>query len=166
VACIYCNYKEQLAQTVPNLIASLLRQLVQDRPVIPDDVKTLYKRHQYQGTRPKIDETKKSLEIEIKTHSKVFIVVDALDECPDDGPRTQLLEDIQALAGTVNLLVTSRELSSIARHFEGTKRLNIRATDQDMQRYIEGRIASVPRRHLMALRQEIVERVVENSQGM
>jgi hypothetical protein len=166
VLCIYCNYKEQIAQTVSNLIASLLRQLVQDRSVISDDIKMFYERHQYRGTSPTLDEYTHVFNSEIGTYSKVFIVVDALDECPDDGTRAHLLEELQSLSGIVNLLVTSRELSSIAQHFEGTNRLNIRATDQDVRKYIEARIASVPRRHLKALREEIVAQVVEKAQGM
>src|SRR5271156_5095192 len=32
--CIYCNYKEQAEQTVPNLVATLLKQMTQDRRAI------------------------------------------------------------------------------------------------------------------------------------
>jgi hypothetical protein len=166
VACIYCNYKEQIAQTVSNLIASLVRQLVQDRSVISDGIKTLYELHHYRGTHPTLDELTEALESEIRTYSKVFVIVDALDECPEDGTRANLLGELQSLTGTVNLLVTSRGLSSIARQFEGASRLDIRATDGDVRRYIEGRIASVPRRHLKALREEIVAQVIEKAQGM
>jgi hypothetical protein len=165
VACIYCNYK-QATQTAENLIASLLRQLVQDCSVVPEGIKTFYERHQYRGTPPRLDEFMNALNSEIGTYSKVFIIVDALDECPEDGTRAKLLRGLQSLTGTVNLLVTSRELSSIARYFECTKCLDIHATDQDIQRYVEDRIANIPRRHLIALREEIVNQVTEKAQGM
>ena len=108
-----------------------------------------------------------ALKSEIGAYSKVFIVIDALDECPkDNGTRLNLLKTLRSLVGTVNLMVTSRDLSSIAREFQGMKRLEIRAHDQDVRRYIEGRIARAPRQHLKALQENIVNKIVENVRGM
>ena len=45
ISYIYLNYKEQHEQTIANLIASILKQMVQDRPMISDSVKALYERH-------------------------------------------------------------------------------------------------------------------------
>jgi hypothetical protein len=165
-AFIYCNYKEQAEHTVSNLVASLLRQMVQDSRAISDDIKSFYKRHQRRGARPTLDQLTNILISEIQTYSKVFIVVDALDECrEDDETRATLLEVFRSLPGQVNLMVTSRDLPSIARDFEGTKRLHIRAKDDDIKIYIEGRIAS-GRRHLKQLQEVIVNRIVENAKGM
>ena len=77
---IYCNYKEQADQTVSNLVASLLRQVVQGRRAISDDVKSFFERHRRQTSRPTLDQLTDVLISEIRTRSKVFIVVDALDE--------------------------------------------------------------------------------------
>ena len=115
VACIYCNYKEQIEQTVSNLVASLLKQIVQDRYGASDNVKSLYELHNHQSTRPTLDELTTALKSEIGAYSKVFIVIDALDEYPEDnGIRLNLLKALRSLVGTVNLMVTSRDLSSIA----------------------------------------------------
>ena len=98
--CIYCNYKEQAEQTVPNLVASLLRQIVQGRRAISDDVKSLFERHQRQSTRPTLDQLTDVLISEIRMRSKVFIVVDALDECrEDDATRALLLQVLRSLDG-------------------------------------------------------------------
>jgi hypothetical protein len=167
IACIYCNYKEQTEQTASNLVASLLKQIMPDHFAISDNLKSLYNHHNDKCTSPTLDEFAKALKLEIGKYSKVFIVVDALDECrEDDGTRTNLLRVLQSLAGMVNLMVTSRDLVSIAREFEETKRLNIRANNQDVQRYIEGRIARAPRRHLKVLQESIVRKMVENVRGM
>jgi hypothetical protein len=167
IMCIYCNYKDQGTQTVSNLVASLLKQMVQDCSVVSDNVKLFYNHHQDHGTRPTLEELTNALALEIRMYSKVFIVVDALDECPEgDGTRTNLLQSLRCLVGTVSLLATSRDLSSIAQYFDGTKRLNIYANDQDIRKYIEGRIASTPRRHLKALQETIVNEIIKNVQGM
>src|ERR1700722_2684988 len=163
---IYCNYKEQAEQTVSNLVASLLRQIVQGRRAISDDVKSFFERHQRQTSRPTLDQLQDVLISEIRTRSKVFIVVDAWDECrEDDETRTLLLEVLRSLPRQANLMVTSRNLPSIGRDFKGAKRLHIRAKDDDMRAYIEGRIASGPR-HLKNLQEAIVNKIVENAKGM
>jgi len=163
---IYCNYKEQAEQTVSNLVASLLKQIVQGRRAISDDVKSFFERHQRQTSRPTPDQLTNVLISEIRTLSKVFIVVDALDECrEDDATRAQLLQVLRSLPRQVNLMVTSRNLPSIGRDFEGAKRLHICAKDDDMKAYIEGRIAFGPR-HLKNLQETIVSKIVENAKGM
>ena len=165
-AFIYCNYKEQAEQTVSSLAASLLKQMVQDRDAISDNVKSLYKRHHRRSTRPTLDRLTNVLISEIKTYSKVFVVVDALDECrEDDATRARLLEVLRSLPGNVNLMVTSRNLPSIARDFGGTKRLHIRAKDDDIRAYIEDRIAFGPQ-CLKNLQEVIVNKIVENAKGM
>ena len=165
-AFIYCNYKEQAEQTVSNLVGSLLKQMIQDRRVISEVIRSFYQRHRRRAARPTLEQLTGVLISEIQTYSKVFIVVDALDECrEDDATRAMLLEVLRSLPGQVNLMVTSRDLPSIARDFNGAKRLHIRAKDDDIKIYIEGRIALGPR-HLKRLQYVIVNRLVENVKGM
>ena len=166
IAFIYCNYKEQAEHTVYNLVASLLKQMLQDRRAISGNIKSFYERHRRQGTPPTLDEVVGVLTTEIETYTKVFVVVDALDECrEDDATRAMLLEVLRSLPGNVNLMVTSRNLPSIARDFGGAKRLHIRAKDDDIRKYIEGRLALGPR-HLKQLQETIVDRVTANANGM
>src|SRR5271170_1934572 len=116
---IYCNYTERAEQTVSNLVASLLRQIVQGRRAISDDVNSFFECHRRQTSRPILDQLIDVLISEIRTRSKVFIVVDALDECrEDDATRALLLEVLRSLPRQVNLMVTSRNLSSIGRDFK------------------------------------------------
>jgi len=167
ITCIYCNYKEQTTQTVSNLIASLLKQMVQDSSTLSEGVKEFYDHHQKRDTHPTLENFTEMLEEEIGMYSKVFIVVDALDECPESrGTRADLSKVLRSLPRNVNLMVTSRDLSSIARSFHETKRLDIRADDQDVRKYLESRISSVPRRHLKALQDTIVNEIIKNVRGM
>src|SRR3984957_19838431 len=114
IAIVYCNYKEQADQTVSNLVAALLKQIVEDRRAISDHVKSFYERHQRRKTRPTRDQLTEVLISEIRTYSKVFIIIDALDECrEDDATRAMLLRTLRSLPEQVNLMVTSRNLPSI-----------------------------------------------------
>jgi hypothetical protein len=172
ITCIYCNYKDQITQTVFNLVASLLKQILQDSSVTSGNVISFYDRHRDRDARPTLEDLVKTLESEIRMYSKVFIVVDALDEYAENectegsGTRADLLRVLQYLGETVNLMVTSRDLPSIARLLQRTKHLYICAVDQDVRKYVEARIASVPRRHLMSLQETIVNKVIENIRGM
>lgn len=168
VTCIYCNYKERSRQTVLNLILSLLKQLVQDHSAIYKNIKPFYKLHIDQGTHPNLRQSQEAFELATAAFSKVFIIVDALDEC-SDGTRMELLSALQSGASTINLLVTSRDLALIAQEF--SIHLNIRASDQDIQKYIAGRIAyaSILQIHVKKdpkLQSEIIKAVTKNAEGM
>ena len=164
---VYCNYKEQAQQTVSNLIANLVKQMVQCHSrAVSDNIRSFYEHHQRDHTGPTLDQITGALRSEIEAYSKVFVIVDGLDECrEDDGSRGKLLKLLRTLDGKVNLLVTSRNLPSIAQDFEATKRLYIRAKDDDIRKYVEGRIASGPR-HLKRLQETVVMRMIESTRGM
>jgi hypothetical protein len=92
IAFICCNYIDQAKQTVSNLVSSLLKQMVQHRWAISDNVNSFYQCHRRESTHPTLDQITCVLQSEIRTYPKVFIVVDALDECrEDDGTRVRLL---------------------------------------------------------------------------
>jgi len=169
IVCIYCNYKEQNQQTVPEIIASLLKQLVQDRPMISDNVKSLYEQHVGRGTRPTYEELKKAFQSEVRA-SSVYVVVDALDECleRDQG---YLITELRSLGNAIQLMVTSRPLLSIEQLFQHATRLDILANGTDVRKYIEDRMAHEYRLVLhvntdRALREIIVEKIAANVKGM
>ena len=81
IAYLYCNFRQQHEQTSSDLIVSLLKQLVQERPSIPDVVKNLYSYHKPKRTCPSPDEILNALHSVTAFYSKTFIVIDALDEC-------------------------------------------------------------------------------------
>jgi hypothetical protein len=79
--------------------------------------------------------------------SDIFIVVDALDECIERD-QEYLITELQSLASTVHVMVTSRPLPSIEQLFHGATRLEIHATKDDVRKYIDGQIS---REHRLAL---------------
>lgn len=171
-ACIYCDYKRKDEQTVVNLIAGLWMQLVQDRGALPNDVNDLYKRHINRRIRPTLEEVSSILQSEVSRYSKVFIVVDALDECTeDDRSRASLLMELHGLQPTVNLMVTSRFVDNIAHEFKGTTSLEVSACFEDVRAYIVGEMSR--NRQLSryigedaALGDEMVETVAGNVRKM
>ena len=149
VAYAYCDYRKYEEQTSNNLVASLLNQLLrqQSKP-ISDDVNKLYLQHDRQGTRPSQVELFSLLRAETANFSRIFIVIDALDECSnDDRTRRSLLERIRTLqkSTSVNVMVTSRPLPDITEEFERAMTLEIRASEPDIRTYLKEQMSRLPR---------------------
>ncbi|KAI9765361.1 MAG: hypothetical protein M1840_007441 [Geoglossum simile] len=141
IAYLYCNFRRHDEQKADDLLISLLKQLSQERPLLPDTVKDLYDQHKAKRTRPSFDDILRALHYVIATYLRVFIIVDALDECQtSDFCRTRFLSELfnlQTKQGT-NILATSRFIPEIVDCFKGTVLLEIRASREDVERYLEG----------------------------
>ena len=170
IAYLYCNYKQQQQQKPEDLLISLLKQLVQERPLVPENVKSLYERHENKKTRPSFNEISEVLHSIITDYSRTFIIIDALDEYQvSDGRRKFLSEvfNLQAKAGA-NLFATSRFIPEIMTEFEGSVLLEIRASDEDVQRYLDGHISLLPSFVLrcLDLQEEIKTEIIKAVDGM
>jgi hypothetical protein len=171
IAYIYCNFRRQDEQKAESLLASLLRQLCQEQPRLVDSVKTLYDRHRDRRTRPSLDEILGFLQSVAVTYSRVFILVDALDECQiSDGCRQKFLSGLFNLQAKceVNLFATSRSISSIEKEFEGDTMLEIRASEEDVRRYLDGHMFRLPGFVVRSveLQEEIKTDIVKAVDGM
>ena len=169
MAYVYCTYTEKDQSSI-NLVASLLQQLITRRRAISDNIIALYNHHYHKKTRPSLAEYSRSLQSEISYFSKVFIIVDALDECPE-GTRKHFLTEVRKLLPNVRLLVTSRHIPDIENEFKDAACMEIRASGEDIKSYLEARIEGqlplaryVKKNH--ALRDNILNTVVEKASGM
>lgn len=151
LAVVYCNYKEREMQTPVNLLSSVLRQLY-DRIPLSDGVRALYLKHTKRNTRPTLAEISEQLRTEITQFSKTFIIVDALDECPEENQhRESLFEQLQSFESMAHLMITSRpEISPTPKSVQ----LEIVASKEDINRYIDGRISKSSRLNGLLRRQE------------
>ncbi|KAF7557478.1 hypothetical protein G7Z17_g720 [Cylindrodendrum hubeiense] len=144
IAYIYCNYQQQDEQKAEDLLSSLLKQLAQGQASLPAKVKDLYDRHQKNGTKPAFDEISTTLNYVVALYSRVFIIVDALDEChTSDGSRTRFLKEIVKLQhnSRANIFTTSRFNDEIASFFNGSLSQRIFAADKDILTYLNNRIS-------------------------
>ncbi|KAI1346275.1 hypothetical protein F5Y01DRAFT_321992 [Xylaria sp. FL0043] len=119
LAYLYCSFRRSDDQKAEDLLASLLKQLAQGRRPLPDSVVSHYIHHKREGKRPSFHETSKTLRFVAAMYSQVFIVVDALDECPAYSSSRFISEifDLQR-ASTVSIFATSRFIPEIIRRFE------------------------------------------------
>ena len=141
---------------------------------MPESIKGLYMCHKDRRTRPSPDEILKVLSSVIRDYSRTFIIIDALDECQvSDGARRILLSEIFNLQAetAVSLFATSRFIPEIEKEFERGKRglsLEIRASDEDVQRYLDSHMFQLPSfvSNNLDLKEKIKTAIVNAVDGM
>ncbi|RPB26576.1 ankyrin, partial [Terfezia boudieri ATCC MYA-4762] len=174
VGYLYCNYKEQAAQTLPNLLGSLLSQLALHPRIgatVVANIENLYEKHALQKTRPTVQEITKLLQGHVASVSHFYIVVDALDECSVGG---QLITECKRLCahGKVNILVTSRNIGYIRDWFrQDGEPLSIQAQDSDVERYLTEHLSILEesRPDLVlstSVKEEIIKQILQKTDGM
>ncbi|KAF7554286.1 hypothetical protein G7Z17_g3000 [Cylindrodendrum hubeiense] len=148
IAYVYCNFRRKHEQTPNELLASLLKQLTQCLPTFPESLESLYNKHSDKHSRPSLEEISNTLQFVATLYSKVFIIIDALDESLDvDNNCMKFLNEVFKLQDKTkaNIFATSRPLPDITEIFKGTLLLNIRATQGDVKEYLEGHMAELRR---------------------
>ena len=145
VAYLFCSYKSQTDQSAASLFAALLKQLVWNRPEIATPITQIHELHSKR--KPSFSDILQALQSVFSAYTTTFIVVDALDECSDrDGARGKLIDKLHELqAGKdVRLLFTSRSIFEITRKFDSKSTLEIHASEEDVKRFVAGRITDLP----------------------
>jgi hypothetical protein len=83
------------------------------------------------------------LKAEMRRLTEIFVVIDALDECPSEkggGTREILLEALSHLPKNVKFFFTSRKLPSIKDSLKSDVQIRIEAREEDLHNYIENRV--------------------------
>ncbi|KAL7943334.1 ankyrin repeat-containing domain protein [Trichoderma barbatum] len=128
------------------MIASLVKQLAQMSTPFPEVVHQLRDRHCPMKSRPLLGELSNTLTALIKPFSRVFILIDALDE-GHDSDRTRFLGEIFAIQEKtdLNLFATSRTINSIAAEFEDRSiSRDISPTCHDIFQSLNARMSALP----------------------
>jgi Cdc6-like AAA superfamily ATPase len=172
IAYIYCNFRRVNDQTTQNLFASLLKQLAASLPDLPVEVKSLYTKHQQGRTRPSSQEILSALNSVAARFSRVFVVIDALDET--GNAREDFLIELRRLQqqNHINLFSTSRHDMRITNDneelFKDLTKLEIIAAPEDLHTVVRGNLKCLPSsiRNTTTLPQDIVGGIAESVDGM
>ncbi|KAF7511864.1 hypothetical protein GJ744_003097 [Endocarpon pusillum] len=148
----------------------LLKQLAQGNLSLPAAVRNLYHAHEVRKTRPLREDLLRVLHSVIALSSKTFILLDAVDELPDDC-RPKLPAEIfkiQAKAN-LNIFVTSRPTLDVQKEFQECilhESLEVRARDEDVASYLDSRIPALRVSDPESLRKQIKEAISKAAEGM
>ncbi|KAI8632475.1 ankyrin repeat-containing domain protein [Xylariaceae sp. FL1651] len=168
LAYVYCNFRLQHEQSPDNILSSILRQLIRQRNKVPDHIKSLYSRDK---TLPSLAQIANALESCIKEFRMGYIIIDALDELSASfGTLRRLVThlcDIQCKTG-LNLFVTSRQIYRAEDLFSTCIKLEVRADDHDVEKYVQSRLPSLPKyvKKDSWLQVKIQSTIVKHVQGM
>ncbi|CAI7643775.1 unnamed protein product [Penicillium pancosmium] len=165
LAFFFCNFREKV--TLDEMLATLLKQLVRQQSSIPRCLTSLFERRARLTTSDIITGLKSAS----STFFKVFIVIDALDECYlPDNLRKRFLLELRTLQETCDLheFATSRDNLEITTLFEGCSSLGIRANPEDVKRFLSGRIGKLPSvvQKRTDLQEEIITEISKAVDGM
>ncbi|KAB8225326.1 hypothetical protein BDV33DRAFT_231663 [Aspergillus novoparasiticus] len=154
---IYSNFKDEW--TMYQLLSTLLKQLIQRQPSIPSDLKDIYDYHHKYGTQPPPEDIFWCLDTIASSYKKIFMVIDALDECRSA---------IESRDGIMTTILGLQALHHISDLFKEMPTLEIRAPNEDVQRYLRNHLGRLPRfvSRDAGLQDEIVTEIAEAVDGM
>jgi hypothetical protein len=173
IAYISCSLelRDDRSQKPESLLASILQQPAQNLIPLPTSILALYDKHRTKGTRPSFNETSMALRSVVSQLDRIFVVIDALDEC-DTLAISRVFDelfDIQQI-NKLNLLATSRFLPETMAKFRSKMSLiqEVRAAKPDVIAYLHAELKTFPPIVLrnQELQQEIANTIAEAVDGM
>ncbi|SPO02027.1 uncharacterized protein DNG_04700 [Cephalotrichum gorgonifer] len=167
---VYCSY-EHRGQEITELLASFLRAALERAAHIPPAILQLYDRYRAQCKSLERKKLLELLKLSLSGLSRVYILVDALDELPTFVGRSFIQELLQLHAECgVNLSLTMRDYADLQRPFtaKGAASLEIRASDEDVRLYLSNHLSQLPDFVARddALQREVVDKIADASSGM
>lgn len=142
----FCNYRRYEEQTARVILSSFLMQLCRATPSVPQIVRDLSQQYGLRAA-PSLRKILEAICIIASGLPRVFMVVDAVDECPiGDGCRSTLIDALKKIQGCAraNLLVTTRDLPEVTSNFESASPLKISARETDIQAFLDSQWNRLP----------------------
>lgn len=175
LAYFYCDYKDPMKQDPAVVLRTLLAQLSSQNIAVFQHVQSFFKEQYKENPNPpSLDLVRSNFEPFLRTSfRKVYVVIDALDECLD---RECILGALAAIAESiehVKIFVSSREELTIHEQFKDYPNLKIRPkhVSADIESYVDASLRSrIASKKLKVkdenLRQEILETLRLKAEGM
>jgi hypothetical protein len=183
LAFFYCDFREDQKKDLRGLVSSLLVQLCHQSDSYCDILSELYSEHARGSQHPSDDALIECLRnlLKLPGHSPVYLIIDALDECPNTSsipsPRDEVLTLVDGLVRSklpsLRICVTSRPEAdikvvldplashSVSLHTESGQR-------QDIETYIRSVVEtdSKIRRWKSEYKQLVIDTLIRRADGM
>lgn len=181
LAYFYFDFNDKAKQSSENMIRSLVSQLFHQCPAIPQSLISRYKSRG--GARASVFHLMDYLRDIMMQTSRVYIVLDALDECENQDDLFDRPEKILGWAiDHVNIIATSRQEPQIEDAFDSWAQdishvyklprigLQSRVVDDDIRLYVHERLQTDQKRRAwkdrLDVQQEIEETLLAQAGGM
>lgn len=171
IAHMYFDYRDQEHQSTENMTASLLKQLAMAKPSLPQSVSELHQRLKGQQRKPQQQDLEQAFVTTCQEFDRVFIMIDALDECDENNHRKLFLDFLNNLRHntSTSVFVTSRpHPEDVKKVLEGSSRITIKANDSDLRKYISREIQRSEAADDIDenFKMEIIEKIVQGARQM
>lgn len=173
VTYLYFDFRQQ--PEFSDVLSSLLRQLLQGNTGLRGVTSDLCCRRQHNTGRLSEEEVQKELDLAISRCSKVFFIIDALDECLDVRVRGQFLMWIDTCLlkfnddTSIKVLATTRHGAKLGRcSLSNGLSLKVKANREDMEDFLNGNLSYLPDfiQRKPELWGYIRSQIVESARGM
>src|SRR6266851_1085823 len=160
VAIFYCDFREDHKKDLRGLLSSVLFQLCDQSDSYHDILSTFYLKHRHGKQSPSDDELIQCLKdvLELPGQPPVYLIIDALDECPNSStmpsPREKVLTLVEQLVQSrltnLRICVTSRPETDIKVVLEPLTFHSISIHDErgqmeDIENYIRSVVTTDPK---------------------
>ena len=183
MAYFYCDFRNEEKQNSRNLVLSIISQLCAQSNLCCDALCRVYLAHDKGAQKPSDDTLTKCLTemLSLPIQGPIYLIVDALDECPNNSgmptAREEVLDLVENLVGlglpNVHICVTSRPEIDIQMTLEPLTSLLVSLHDQSGQKkdivdYVSSVVCSDKKmgRWREEDRKLVVETLSERADGM
>ncbi|KAH0544336.1 hypothetical protein FGG08_001477 [Glutinoglossum americanum] len=176
VAFAYCKYNSPDPQHQPSqIVSAFIKQLCWKKEKIPQSLLDFYHKYDGDARTPAFDKYKENFLHLAESYDRIFLVIDALDECQQD-PREKVIDFICELANDfpcARVFVTSRMENDIAEAFMKTPTIQIEARNvaEDINAFVSDRVGQLVKTKKLrlrdhALQERIIQTLVSRAEGM
>jgi len=187
VGVAYVYFNDSLESLPPSrVVSTFIKQLCWERE-IPQYLFDFYHAYDRDARTPSFDKYKENFFRLVKCFDRVFIIIDALDECMQDEEREilnrrrimnfifELTDDLKDDPPCVKVFVTSRRETDIADafalHQTSTIQIEAKNVAGDINAYVNQHVEDLVKMKQLKLRRstlkkKIVEMLVANAEGM
>ncbi len=183
LAFFYCDFREDQKKDLRGLLSSLLVQLCHQSDSYSDILSKLYSEHDNGSRHPSDDVLAGCLKdiLKLSGHAPVYLIVDALDECPNTSsipsPRDEVLNLIEELIKSeiphLRVCITSRPETDIKDILDPLVPHTVSLHDEsgqnrDIEEYIKSVINTDKKNKTwkVADKQLVIEVLTEKADGM
>jgi hypothetical protein len=183
LAFFYCDFREEEKKHLRGLLSSLLVQLCHQSDSYCAILSKFHSEHQDGSQQPRDDALIQCLKelLKLPGQAPIYLVLDALDECPDTSdnpsPREQVLRLVEELVNSklpnVRMCITSRPEMDIKLALDSLTFRSVSLHDEsgqveDINNYIKSVISGDPknRRWKAEDKQMVIDVLTRNANGM
>ncbi|PKY00089.1 hypothetical protein P168DRAFT_313597, partial [Aspergillus campestris IBT 28561] len=170
LAYMYCDYRDPMHRKAENILGSIIKQLLERLPQIPETITQIHKRCIRDNRAMTLEDARNMYIAAISQFSKVYICLDALDELTQ-GPLRDLIKCLRD-EPSLRLYLTSRTHTQeiVGELFENKHTIIVKAQEKDIRRFIVREIGGpndvAPNAMDSKLKADIIATVAGSARGM